>query len=1283
MALYGTFEQRTAGYILSGVRRHLMSSTYKAYGQMLLHYLSVFEIETRGPTRVPTDDAIFSIASNIISRGNPTIPSLRVERTLASLCNLTHEVADRGSIEFPIRDAYHKKERPTCWRALVPVDPRFSSEEVAAAHSERLESEAERRFFSVDAPRYGGEALPQLLELQCPIASLVTTEQRAAFQRQRVDFAAAVPCVAHGTKGIVVEVDGRQHRKAGQASLDQKRDTLFRQYNLDVLRCPASDAGFLGDAEAAVLRSFWESSYVSQAERNITDPLHASADGRRWLQALLSPIVVARVQKTLVDLVLSGNLDVDAPVWNIVVLERDVPGSALAVDDLRELLGHLLVLEGKGRQVPEINLRVYRSREFTACALGQDDVYGIIGEEVGEPFKADVLLDVSVLQRPGLSETESPYARLVSPGGVRCTIRTAYSPRAGGTVKGGRPLAYDLVADVDAMSARGDLPATQYGDKQSGIGALTYVLQNVFRKEQFRPKQLDVIARALRGDSVIGLLPTGAGKSLCYQMASLLQPGTTLVVAPLKSLMQDQDANLKRLGITSSAFLNSSLKTGERVRVEREITEGRYQFVFVAPERFLIKAFRDVLHSLKVPVTYCVIDEAHCVSEWGHDFRTAYLQLAANVRAHCNTMWPTLPLIGLTGTASYDVLSDVRRELEVGAEVEVITPSSFARDELTFEIRSVPRPECDRGADRWTVREAVIEQKRNVLIDVLDELPQRLGKTAHPERSDDFLQPNGADTASGLIFTPHANGAFGVQENAQTIRNAFDLPSSAIACYASSDRQATDEDLYQTQEAFKDNDVSVLVATKAFGMGIDKPNIRFVVHLNMSQSIESYYQEAGRAGRDRQDAVCYILYCDKAVEGSGPATDDLPSLDRDMLLYFHRNSFKGIEKEFQTLLGVLQDEISIDDQSAVSIARVLSEMRTGEQRMATIDFASNKVIPETTAYLCAQVDQRFRPGMVKAAIRKCTAAKDFSKKLMAAFMSSVGSWPKNYIEPGSNEAGQLAEFFRQLRSEEDTFKAVYRLSIIGLVKDYTVDYNVGVIEATIRKRPDVEYIEALRGHIARYVAPERARRVPEEVLAMEGETVIQKCLRRLIAFVYGTIARKRSAAIDVMEEAVREGAKDGVSAFEQRVSTYFDSRYLPEMQVLFPERSFDLDVLWNYIEKTEGTDDNVNHLRGACDRLLGDHPESPVLYLLRAFTRVMTAGGAPEVFRKDFRVGWDLLNEVSTVTRGDYLDALHRFNGYVAEYNAELKEVLNEEVIHAHTAWLTGFNNKFLSAHHA
>ena len=302
---------------------------------------------------------------------------------------------------------------------------------------------------------------------------------------------------------------------------------------------------------------------------------------------------------------------------------------------------------------------------------------------------------------------------------------------------------------------------------------------------------------------------------------------------------------------------------------------------------------------------------------------------------------------------------------------------------------------------------------------------------------------------------------------------------------------------------------------------------------------------------------------------------------------------------------------------------------------------------------------------------------------MAAFKTSVRSWPKNYIEPKSSEARRLAAFFQQLRSEEDTFKAVYRLSIIGLVEDYTVDYNAGVIEATIRKRPDVEYIEALRDYIARYVAPERARQVPEEVLAMEGETMIQKCLRRLIAFVYSTIARKRRAAIDVMEEAVREGASDGPAAFERRVSTYFDSRYLPEMQVLFPERSFDLDVLWDYIEKTEGTDDNVNHLRGACDRLLGDHPDSPVLYLLRAFTRVMTAGGAPEAFRKDFRGGWDLLNEVSTVTRADYLDALHRFYGYVAAYDAQLKDVLNEEVTHAHVAWLKSFNNEFLSVHHA
>ena len=1280
--LYGAYEQRTAGYILSGVRKHLTLGQHRAYGTALLKYLSVFEIKTDGPEEVPTDDAVFAIASNLISRGEPTIPSLRVERALAALSKLTDERTTQGAIDFPVREGYLNKQEDTFWRALVPIDPRFSPAEVTHAYAEYLDSEAERSFLSLDAPEHGGPAVPQLLWPQRPLSTLVGADKAEFFQRQGVDFASTVPALPGAPGGLVVEIDGSQHGEAEQSALDRKRDALLRRSNLRVLRQPAARVGKMTAAEATELQTLRKHSYIQQAERNVADPIYATPDGRRWLQALLAPLVVARVQKTLVDLVRSGHLNPEDREWNIVIVERDVPGAALAIDDFQELIQHLYGLEGERRHLPKINLRVYRSEEFATCELGRDRIDGIIGETPDPSFAADALLDVSILQRPGLSDTKEDFLKLLAPAGAHCTIRSAYAPRTSGSVAGGYPIAYDVPTTVGDVEVGPDTALEHIGE-DAGIDALVYFLQNVFRKERFRPHQLDVISRALHGDSVIGLLPTGAGKSLCYQLAALLQPGTTIVVAPLKSLMHDQDANLKRLGITSSTFLNSSLATTERVQVEDGVSQGQYQFVFVAPERFMIKEFREVLRNMKVPVSYCIIDEAHCVSEWGHDFRTSYLQLATNVRAHCQTHWPALPLIGLTGTASFDVLSDVRRELNTGADVDVVTPSTFRRDELRFEIRNVPRPAFERTPDAWTVRKAVMEQKQRALIDVLRALPRNVSDLEETVTPEHFLAPRGRDTASGLIFTPHANGDFGVQTTAHNIRQALDLTPSAVASYASSDRETNDDDLRLTQEAFKDNEVSLLVATKAFGMGIDKPNIRFTVHLNMSQSIESFYQEAGRAGRDRDKALCCILYCDQQKEGRGRARGEVSTVDRDMLQFFHESSFKGSDKEYGIIHRLLHESTSLAGPSDETIMHALSEMAPGDTRTVTIDFMDDSVKKEIEAYLVEHCDTAFGPRIVSRAIRSCRDSGRFSVKLMGAFKSRHRRWPKGYIQPGSEQSERLAQYFRLIRHEDDTFKALYRLSIIGVIEDYTVDYNARVFRATLRKRAGVEYIEELQRYIERYVAPERARKVPEEVLGMEGDSILEKCLQRLVGFVYDTIARKRRAAIDVMEEAVQEGAAQGSAAFERRVNTYFNSRYLPELQKLFPDLSLDLSVVWYFIEATEGTDDNVNHLRGACDRLLGDYPNSAVLYLLRAFTRLMTADGDRVAFLRDFRRGWEILKEEDDFSREDYLAGLHDFHDQVLQYDADLGEPLNEEVTHAHVTWLERFTNEFLSTHHA
>ena len=326
------------------------------------------------------------------------------------------------------------------------------------------------------------------------------------------------------------------------------------------------------------------------------------------------------------------------------------------------------------------------------------------------------------------------------------------------------------------------------------------VLKQYFGHDAFRPGQEALVDGILSGRDALGIMPTGGGKSLCYQVPALLLPGVTLVISPLISLMKDQVASLEAAGV-SAGFLNSSQTLEESRQIWGRVRRGECRLLYVAPERLENARFLELTAELVIPLV--AVDEAHCISQWGQDFRPSYLKIASFV----STLPKRPVLAAFTATATAQVQEDVVRQLDLRTPVRVVT--GFDRPNLFFDVR---RP-------------------RKKLPELLALLEERRGR-------------------SGIVYCA-------TRSNVEKVWAELESRGFSAARYHAG---LDEEERRISQEDFQYDRRQIMVATNAFGMGIDKSNVSFVLHYNMPKNLESYYQEAGRGGRDGEAADCVLLY---------------------------------------------------------------------------------------------------------------------------------------------------------------------------------------------------------------------------------------------------------------------------------------------------------------------------------------------------------------------------------------------------------------------------------------
>lgn len=1005
---------------------------------------------------------------------------------------------------------------------------------------------------------------------------------------------------------------------------------------------------------------------------------------------------IARIQKTLIEALISNRLNLSVQKWEILIIEDDTDIAKLALDDFYELYHHLISMTTDYSEKALPAFKLYDSK-----IANPEDEY-------------DIIIDISI--KKYCTQEKEMFSKYKAKNECYFVVRSSHEIYEDRFFYTTERIKYKPFVE---RNSRGiyiiDKEQTQH---------LRYFLNLIFRKEDFRPGQLPILSRALQLKSVIGLLPTGGGKSLTYQLAAMLQPAITVVVDPLKGLMKDQYDGLLHTGIDGISYINSDLSATEKREREQKLTGSQVQIMFLSPERLSIYRFREVLRSMRESnayFAYGVIDEVHCVSEWGHDFRLAYLHLGRNLY---NYVLPKevksednhISLFGLTATASFDVLADVERELS-GRNSYSLEDDATVRYENTNRLELqyyVANIDATNANNVWDVGN--IKEER--LLQVIDDATNKINEIQHDDCikkiKQHFIERENIIDSNKISEIKNADINVSVENRWYLFRNTdkagivfcprksentnLSVPSARSALkkqgvtFLSTYKGGDDT---SCQDDFLNGKTNMMVATKAFGMGIDKSNVRLIFHLNFPGSLESFVQEAGRAGRDRKMSLATILYSAKKFDVQNVRTRLFEKFSADYTInkFFYDSNFLGEDFEIYVMdLLMKQLPVKISNEEFYNI--------------------QSPTVANTQGII------RFLQSYPKGSVLTYYVYYGISSQQLNSYNSQLRS--KNFPIFKTNIPDRRYPYGETL-FRDAVQKAIYRMCVIGLIDDFTEDYGKKEFRITTICRDETDYYDFLKLYYRKYYSEERVAAMIEDVKKdAQTEGTIMACLKHLTSFVYRSIAEKRARGILDMEQFCNMAItsdkdwKDTNEDLKDFIYYYFNSKYAREGFVTYDSSinkeipfslkddtnhdihtedeitSFELvkkymRVVDKEIVNSDSQKDNIKHLQGAVRLIRRAAPEmNPVLNFLNIFCILFLEEEENEMLEEelynDYKAVMDLyLAAGKRNLLNEYTELLIQHSAIYETDREYIEKIQNAIQLEEHLNSLKEITNKYLN----
>lgn len=834
----------------------------------LLQHISSFDVEfpyNHSPNFKELHPVLATL-NNIITRGLPTRAPISLEKLFVEI-GLTKQAEDEFEINFP--DLITPISYESLFELLHIIEPQLEISRIN--YGGNLGSSLEWDFIKKHP------FIKQILQSQRDFSTI----NKKLKGGRTVDFCFTSPYLCRNEQncyekiGRIFEVDGSHHSLSEYKYYDSYRDAIAEGENFETIRYTVENINDdKADFEDLIGRKVYQNfknNFEKDASKNLAE-----------YSLIFIPLAVARIHKTILEFLLVHLELFKKEKIEIAIIERDFPCGAIAIKSLQELFFNInAILEDSDKlRLPEISLTIFENSRWVIDSKLHLQARIKKDENFLKQNEFDIILDHSILRRSNIYKE----ANFQNDKAIKIRSSHFFDTSFG---KMRRAYCADLLHYKSLVKKKDDgsyIPVNKYE------AHINFFIQNIFRKVSFREGQLPIISRALQQKPVIGLLPTGGGKSLTFQLPAFLQPGLCLVVDPIKSLMEDQVRVLKQNWIDCCEFINSNLKREEKVKKLIDFRYGETMFLFVSPERFVMQDFRNIIRTIDVSkfglaFSYCVIDEVHCVSEWGHDFRSTYLMLGKNAQRFSKTRnEKAVSLIGLTATASFDVLADIERELQIqhnDVANAIIMIENTIRPELFFRVIDVTdrdrmnilnRDFSNFGSNLQKLNDPILikvsqQHHRNNFNDVEQFNQNILFKNQAGELID--LSAKNQNDFFAIIFCPtkgSKRNSAGEITDARGVPFVFEkLQSDSKAFFYASDENEINQEIQDHFENFVTDKSKHIVCTKAFGMGIDKKDIRSTYHYVYSGSLESLVQEAGRSGRDKKISEANILVSKQKV----------------------------------------------------------------------------------------------------------------------------------------------------------------------------------------------------------------------------------------------------------------------------------------------------------------------------------------------------------------------------------------------------------------------------------